>query len=64
MLFEIDVLFEGSFLTAFMISSLDIRLKEKFSLTHTMFLSTYSFLHFQNIETCLLLAASGPLMHL
>lgn len=41
---ETDALFEGSSLTAFLKSSLDIRLKD--FLHHNVLLSTYSFLPF------------------
>ena len=49
MSFGIDVLFEGNFLTASIISSLHINLKEKLSPPQFSLL-TYSFLRFQKIE--------------
>ena len=47
--FDNDALFEGNFLTASIISSLDIHFKEKFHHHHFLLL-TYSFLCLQKIE--------------
>ena len=49
MSFDMDALFEGNFLTASVISALDIDLKEKLSPSYFPLL-TYSFLRFQKIE--------------
>ena len=49
MSFDIDALFEGNFLTASTISSLDLDLKENFH-HHDFPLLTHSFLRFKKID--------------
>ena len=51
MSFEIDILFEGSFLTAFLLSSLDIKLKENFFFTIIFFCQPTAFFNFKS-EIC------------